>query len=226
MRTRLFLVLAASLMFNVANGLSQIRPTGVRLGYLDPKGSQAGLILGLDLTTQVDETVELGVSINGFRRSYEKTTTIAQQVSAGGLIEKEVKQELAFTTFFLPIMAEAIVHFGQEDFHFLPMADWATNCCGTTKIIWRKKNASGATTAVLCGWLAAVFSSASAAVPPSSAKFFITTPPSSATRRKIRKACRSGVRLISPASAFAAVCDSDCGEFNSVSQFAPPFLIK
>jgi len=118
MRTRLFLVLAAILMSNVANGLAQVRPTGIRLGYLDPKGSQAGLILGLDLTAQVDETVELGVTINGFRKSYEKTTTIAQQVSAGGLIEKQVQQELAFTTFFLPIMAEAIVHFGQEDFHF------------------------------------------------------------------------------------------------------------
>jgi len=118
MRTRLFLLLAALLMFNVANGLAQVRPTGIRLGYLDPKGSQAGLILGVDLTAQVDETVELGVTINGFRKSYEKTTTIAQQVSAGGLIEKHVQQELAFTTFFLPIMAEAIVHFGREDFHF------------------------------------------------------------------------------------------------------------
>lgn len=117
MRTRFWFVLAAIFMFNVATSSAQIRLTGIRLGYLDPKGSQAGFIGGLDLTAQVDESLELGVTINGFRKSYEKTTTIAQEVSAGGLIEKRVQQELAFTTFFLPILAEAIVHFGQEDFH-------------------------------------------------------------------------------------------------------------
>ena len=134
MRIRCFFALAALLMLNVTHSSAQMRLTGIRLGYLDPKGSQAGLMLGMDLTAQVDESVELGITFNGFRKSYEKTTTIAQEVSAGGLIERRVQQELAFTTVFLPILAEAIVHFGQEDFHL-----FANGGLGY-EMLWNKEN--------------------------------------------------------------------------------------
>jgi len=122
MRTRLLFVLAAMLAFSVQNSSAQLRFTGIRLGYLDPKGSKPGLVLGMDLTAQVDESVELGLTLNGFRRSYQQVTAIAQQVSAGGIVEQQVQKELEFTTFFVPIMGEAIVHFGEEDFHFFANA--------------------------------------------------------------------------------------------------------
>jgi len=118
MRTRCLFVLAAIFMFNVTISSAQIRLTGVRLGYLNPKGSQAGFIGGLDLTAQVDEALELGVTFSGFRKSYQKTTEVAKNVSStSGLRETTVRKELEFNTIFVPIMAEAIVHFGQEDFH-------------------------------------------------------------------------------------------------------------
>lgn len=117
MRMRLLLVLTAIFALSAQNSSAQIRFTGLRLGYLDPKGSKPGLILGMDLTAQVDESVELGINVNGFRRSYQQVTTVAKQVSAGGVVEDRLQKELEFTTFFVPIMGEAIVHFGQEDFH-------------------------------------------------------------------------------------------------------------
>jgi len=118
MRTRWLLVVAALLAVTVQNSPAQLRFTGVRLGYLDPKGSQAGLMLGMDLTAQVDESVELGITVNGFRKSYQKDIHVAKNVSpTSGLVEETVETELEFTTFFIPIMGEAIVHFGDEDFH-------------------------------------------------------------------------------------------------------------
>ena len=60
MRTRLLLVLTAIFALSAQNSSAQLRFTGVRLGYLNPKGSPAGFILGMDLTAQVDESVELG----------------------------------------------------------------------------------------------------------------------------------------------------------------------
>jgi hypothetical protein len=127
-------MLAIFFTFNVASGLAQFHLSGIRLGYLDPKGAKAGFVLGMDLTTQVDESVELGVTISGFRRSYQQVTSVAQQVSAGGLVEQQVQKELEFTTFFVPIMGEAIVHFGQEDFHLFANAGLGY------EMLWNKEN--------------------------------------------------------------------------------------
>jgi hypothetical protein len=134
MRTRLFLLLTVIFALSVQNSSAQLRFSGVRLGYLDPKGSKAGLILGMDLTAQVDESVELGLSLSGFRRSYQETTEIAQQVSEGGLVEKTVNKTLEFTTFFVPIMGEAIVHFGDDAFH--PFANFGLGY----EMLWNKEN--------------------------------------------------------------------------------------
>jgi hypothetical protein len=118
MRRRWLFVLAALLALTVQRSPAQIKFTGIRLGYLDPKGTQAGFMLSTDITAQVDESVELGASIGAFRKNYQKTTTVAKNVSpTSGLAETTVQKELEFTTFFVPIMGEAIVHFGAEDFH-------------------------------------------------------------------------------------------------------------
>jgi len=117
MRTRLCFALAAIVMLTAQSSSAQLRFTGLRLGYVNPKDTKAGLMLGMDLTAQVDEAVELGISVNGFRRHHQQKTLIAKLSSSGGLVESEVQEEVDVTTFFVPIMGEAIVHFGDEDFH-------------------------------------------------------------------------------------------------------------
>jgi hypothetical protein len=127
-------LLAAISMLAAQNCLAQFQFSGIRLGYIDPKGSKAGLILGVDLTGRIDESVELGATVNAFRRSYEQTTRVAEVVNASGLVEKTVQKNLEFTTFFLPIMAEAIVHLGQQDFH------WFANGGLGYELLWNNEN--------------------------------------------------------------------------------------
>ncbi|MDZ7289952.1 MAG: hypothetical protein ONB44_09970 [candidate division KSB1 bacterium] len=130
----LMFISAALLFFTVQNSSAQLHISGIRLGYLDPKDSKAGLVLGMDLTSQVDESVELGATVNVFRRSYQKTGLVAKTVSAGGLVETTVQQEIDFTTFFLPIMGEAIVHFSEDDFH------WFGNVGLGYEMLWNNEN--------------------------------------------------------------------------------------
>jgi hypothetical protein len=134
MRTRWFFVLAAILLLAASNSSAQLHISGIRLGYLDPKDSKAGLMLGMDLTSRVDESVELGATVNVFRRNYQKITPVAKSSSAGGLEETTVQKELEFTTFFLPIMGEAIVHFSDDDFH------WFANGGLGYEMLWNNEN--------------------------------------------------------------------------------------
>lgn len=134
MRTRWFFVLAAISLLAAQNSPAQLHISGIRLGYIDPKDSKAGLMLGMDLTGKVDESVELGAAVNVFRRNYQKFTTVAQSVSAGGLVETTVQKDLEFTTFFLPIMGQAIVHFSEDDFH------WFANGGLGYEMLWNHEN--------------------------------------------------------------------------------------
>ena len=134
MRTRWFFVLTAISLLAAQNSSAQLHISGIRLGYIDPKDSKAGLILGMDLTGKVDESVELGAAVNVFRRNYQKFTTVAQSVSSGGLVETTVQKDLEFTTFFLPIMGQAIVHFSADDFH------WFANGGLGYEMLWNNEN--------------------------------------------------------------------------------------
>jgi len=115
-------------------GQTQLRFSGVRLGYLNPKGSKAGMMLGVDVTNQMDESLELGINVSAFRKSYEQTSEIARTVSSGGLVESTVQKELEFTTFFLPIMAEAVAHLGRDRSHFF------LNGGLGYEMLWNKEN--------------------------------------------------------------------------------------
>jgi hypothetical protein len=134
MRTRWFFVLAAISLLAAQNSSAQLHISGIRLGYIDPKDAKAGLMLGMDLTGKVDESVELGATVSVFRRNYQKFTTVAQSVSAGGLVETTVQKDLEFTTFFLPILGQAIIHFSEDDFH------WFANGGLGYEMLWNHEN--------------------------------------------------------------------------------------
>ena len=134
MRTRWFFVLAAISLLAAQNSPAQLHISGIRLGYLDPKDSKAGLLLGMDLTGKVDESVELGATVSVFRRNYQRITSVARSVNAGGLVETTVQKELEFTTFFLPIMGQAIIHFSEDDFH------WFANGGLGYEMLWNNEN--------------------------------------------------------------------------------------
>jgi hypothetical protein len=76
--------------------------TTLKVGYFDPKGSKAGFLFGGGYSWIVDESVDIGIAVDYFRRNYTAEAKIAKSVSADGTVEEEIKTEAEFTTNILP----------------------------------------------------------------------------------------------------------------------------
>ena len=90
------------------------RVTIVKLGYLAPKDVKPGFMGSLMLGSAVDENVDVGVSIGYFSRSYKKNQIVAEEVSAGGVVQKTIQQTMNFSTKAIPILATIMVKFSSR----------------------------------------------------------------------------------------------------------------
>lgn len=104
-RTLLVLGCFVTIFSFCISAYGQFRPTALKIGYLDPKDAQAGLLVGGDATFDVDETVQMGFSASVFYRNYKKLSTIAAPGYQAGINEKTLQQELEYTTLAFPIYA-------------------------------------------------------------------------------------------------------------------------
>ncbi|HDQ00362.1 MAG TPA: hypothetical protein ENN22_14440 [bacterium] len=77
--------------------------TTLKVGYYNPKGAKAGFLFGGNYSWVVDESVDIGIAVDYFRKNYTEETTIAESVSPGGTVENEIRTEAEFTTNILPI---------------------------------------------------------------------------------------------------------------------------
>jgi len=80
-----------------------VSATTLKAGYFNPKGSKAGFIFGGHYSWIVDESVDIGIAVDYFRKRYTEETSVAESVSAGGTVEKEIRTDAEFTTNILPI---------------------------------------------------------------------------------------------------------------------------
>ena len=83
----------------------------LRLGYYSPKDARSGFVFGATMGNAVDELVDLGLSVDIFRRSYRKDSQIAETVSSGGVVEHTVVRELDFSTTAIPVLGTVTVKF-------------------------------------------------------------------------------------------------------------------
>ncbi|MCI0515232.1 outer membrane beta-barrel protein [candidate division KSB1 bacterium] len=88
-------------------GLAQRRysTTTLKLGYFNPKDASSGFIIGGNYGLVMDETVDVGLGLDFFRKTYRKETTIATQEYAQGVSQETKQLEIEMTTLILPIMA-------------------------------------------------------------------------------------------------------------------------
>ncbi len=77
--------------------------TTIKAGYFNPKGSKAGFVFGGNYSWIVDESVDIGIAVDYFRKNYTDETEIAKKVSDGKIVEKEIVTNAEFTTNILPI---------------------------------------------------------------------------------------------------------------------------
>lgn len=104
------LILAAFVVAQV--GYSQAMSTTIlKAGYFNPKSSKNGFIFGAGYSWIVDESVDIGVAVDYFRKNYTEETQIAQSVSVSGTVEDEIRTDAEFTTNILPIYGVLNVKF-------------------------------------------------------------------------------------------------------------------
>ena len=85
--------------------------TTLKAGYFNPRGSKSGFIFGGSYTWIIDESVDIGMAVDYFRKVHTQETEIAESVSAGGTVEKEISKEAEFTTNILPLYGVINVKF-------------------------------------------------------------------------------------------------------------------
>ncbi len=107
MIARKLVVVAAVLAVGLASSVAtaQFRISALKIGYLNPKDAQPGLLLSSDFTLPIDETTEIGFSTNLFYRNYKKLSTVAAPGYSAGISERTLQQELEYTTLSIPIYA-------------------------------------------------------------------------------------------------------------------------
>ncbi len=80
------------------------KSTTLKFGYFNPKGAKSGASFGLNLSSGVDETVDMGFSVDLFHRSYQRDSEVARVVSEGGVVESQIQRDMDFSTTAIPIM--------------------------------------------------------------------------------------------------------------------------
>ena len=77
--------------------------TTLKVGYFNPKGSKAGFVFGGAYSWIVDESVDIGIAVDYFRKNYTDETEIAKTVTDGKIVERQIVKNAEFTTNILPI---------------------------------------------------------------------------------------------------------------------------
>lgn len=105
---RIFFILI--LLVFVGSGFAQqsrIMEFGV--GYLNPKGTEPGLLLNGSYGVSFDERVDFSLGIGFFHRNYTKNTAVADTSYQSGINETTVQRLLEYNTTLLPISANVNV---------------------------------------------------------------------------------------------------------------------
>ncbi len=100
--TAILFVIGACLENSVAFGQT-LSATTIKAGYFNPKGSKAGFIFGGSYSWIVDESVDIGIAVDYFRKAHKQETKIADSLTAGGIVINEITKEAEFTTNIVPI---------------------------------------------------------------------------------------------------------------------------
>ena len=85
--------------------------TTLKAGYFNPKGAKGGFIFGANYSWIIDESVDVGVGVDFFRKIYTDETELAKKVDENKVIEKEIVKNADFTTTILPIYGVINVKF-------------------------------------------------------------------------------------------------------------------
>jgi len=105
--TKLFIVIILFIAF-VPSAWSQRGlqgMLGVHAGYMNPKDTKSGLVIGGSWGTSVDESVSLGIGFDLFHTSYNEETEVASE-TAHGMKTETYMTMMEYNRTILPVMGE------------------------------------------------------------------------------------------------------------------------
>ncbi len=85
--------------------------TTLKAGYFNPKGAKAGYIFGGNYSWIVDESVDIGIGVDFFRKGYTDETELATAVDANEVTETKIVKNADFMTTILPVYGVINVKF-------------------------------------------------------------------------------------------------------------------
>jgi len=87
-----------------------MRVLELQAGYMDPKGTPAGLIFGGNYGISIDERVDVSFGLSYFHKSYKKETTVSSSTGPSGVTMTHVVQNYEYGTSLLPLAFNVTVH--------------------------------------------------------------------------------------------------------------------
>jgi len=85
--------------------------TTLKAGYFNPKGAKAGFLFGGNYSWIVDESVDIGIGVDFFRKGYTDETELATAVDANEVTETKIVKNADFMTTILPVYGVINVKF-------------------------------------------------------------------------------------------------------------------
>jgi hypothetical protein len=105
MKIRVLIISALILMALSTAVLAQRGMIGVHAGYMNPKDTKSGLVVGGNWGTSIDESVSIGLGFDFFHTAYNEETRVASE-TANGMTTKTYMTEMEYSRTILPLMAE------------------------------------------------------------------------------------------------------------------------
>jgi hypothetical protein len=105
--SKLIRVLAILCVFS-SSAFAQRGMFGIRVGYLDPKDTKSGIMVGGQWGTAVDESVDLGLSFDVFHKTYIERSLVAEE-TVNGTTTKTYETEMEYARTAIPLMLEVNV---------------------------------------------------------------------------------------------------------------------
>ncbi len=105
MKCRFFFICSVALTLLAVTAQAQRGMIGIHAGYMNPKDTKSGLVIGGNWGTSIDESVAIGVGFDVFHTSYTEETAVASE-TINGMTTKTYMTEMEYARTILPLMAE------------------------------------------------------------------------------------------------------------------------
>jgi hypothetical protein len=105
MKIRFLFITAAMIISQSVAAWAQRGMIGVHVGYMNPKDTKSGLVVGGNWGTSIDESVSIGLGFDVFHTSYNEETRVASE-TANGMTANTYMTEMEYNRTILPLMAE------------------------------------------------------------------------------------------------------------------------